>query len=137
MTGTQKDVLLFHQSLDRASAEGTFFDDFYNSFIASGEDVASFFSNTDMERQKRKMKSSLHMMTMLIDETPGADMYMEHLARVHHRYEIPASMYQVWLDALIDTVRKNDPEFSGELEQVWRRVIGKGIEIMVSPAPRS
>lgn len=134
MTILKGDVRLFHESLDRATASGNFVDNFYDGFMKSDKNVSAFFSNTDMDRLKRKLKSSLHMITMLVDDTPGADMYMEHLAKVHHKYMIPAPMYEVWLDALIASVQKNDTEFTPELEQVWRRVIGKGIDVMSAAA---
>ncbi|HBE91644.1 MAG TPA: hypothetical protein DDW55_03630 [Gammaproteobacteria bacterium] len=85
-----------------------------------------------MGRLKRKLKSSLHMMTLLIDESPGIEMYVAHLSRVHDSYQIPASMYQIWLDTLIDAARRCDPLFDSGLEVIWREVLGKRIAIMAA-----
>jgi truncated hemoglobin YjbI len=124
----------FHASLQRACADDRFLDLFYTRFIDADERIPGFFSNTDMQRQKRKLMSSLQMMTRLVDDEPGADMYMDHLARVHDRYHIPAQMYDLWLDALIDAVRQCDTEFDDDLEMVWRDMVGRGIDIMTSTA---
>jgi hypothetical protein len=131
---SDEDIRLFHASLDRASAcpEGDFLGVFYDGFMASSSGVASLFERTDMERLKRKLKSSLHMMTMLADDAPGVEFYVEYLGRVHNRYQITEDMYHAWLDALIVSVRQCDPEFTPGLEQVWRRVLGRGIAIMVA-----
>jgi truncated hemoglobin YjbI len=83
-----------------------------------------------MGRLKRKLQSSLHMMTMLADGIPGTEMYMGHLAKVHDRYHIPPEFFEIWLDVLIDAVKQFDTEFNDEVEAAWRKVIGKGIEIM-------
>ena len=85
-----------------------------------------------MGRLKRKLKSSLHMMTLLVDESPGVDMYVAHLSRVHDSYRIPAALYQVWLDTLIEAVQRCDPLFDRNLESIWRNVLSRGIAIMAA-----
>lgn len=130
MSISEQDLVTFHESLDRASNSGKFMDVFYDGFIASSIDVEMIFKDTDMERLKRKLKSSLHMMTMLVDNEPGTEMYIGHLARVHDRYSIPPEMFNVWMDLLIEAVSTCDHEFDDETEAVWRDVIGKGIAIM-------
>ena len=127
---SEQDLTVFHDSLDRASNSGRFMDVFYDGFIASSIDVEKIFKDTDMDRLKRKLKSSLHMMTMLVDDVPGTEMYVGHLARVHDRYHIPPEMFSVWMDLLIEAVRDCDTEFDDKTEAVWRDVIGRGISIM-------
>ena len=100
--------------------------------MSRSDEIRAYFSNTDMGRLKRKLKSSLHMMSLLADGSPGIEMYMSHLSRVHDSYHIPAHLYQVWLDALIDAVRRCDSFFNEQTERVWREIMGRGINIMVS-----
>ena len=130
MAVSEQDLVDFHDSLDRASNSGRFMDVFYDGFVASSIDVEKIFKDTDMERLKRKLKSSLHMMTMLVDDAPGTEMYIGHLARVHDRYSIPPEMFNVWMDLLIEAVRECDSEFDDSVEAIWRDVIGEGIAIM-------
>lgn len=134
MSISEQDLVNFHESLDRASGSGKFMDVFYDGFIASSIDVEMIFKDTDMDRLKRKLKSSLHMMTMLVDNEPGTEMYVGHLARVHDRYHIPPEMFNVWMDLLIEAVRVCDQEFDARTEKIWRQVIGRGIAIMAQGA---
>ena len=134
MSISEQDLVAFHESLDRASNSGKFLDVFYDGFIASSIDVEMIFKDTDMNRLKRKLKSSLHMMTMLVDNEPGTEMYIGHLARVHDRYNIPPEMFSLWMDLLIEAVRVCDQEFDDRTETVWREVIGRGIAIMTQGA---
>lgn len=127
---SEQDLSIFHESLNRASGSGHLTDVFYDGFIASSIDIEKIFKDSDMGRLKRKLQSSLHMMTMLADGIPGTEMYMGHLAKVHDRYHIPPEFFEIWLDVLIDAVKQFDTEFDDEVEAAWRKVIGKGIEIM-------
>jgi truncated hemoglobin YjbI len=128
---SEKELRLFHDSLDRASADSSFLDLFYDGFISSSSEIRDIFKDADMERLKRKLKSSLHMMTLLVDGAPGSEMYMGHLARVHGRYHIRPGMFGIWVDTLISAVASCDSEFSPDIEAVWRKVIGRGVDIML------
>ena len=75
----------FHASLARASADPRFLDVFYERFMASSPAIAAIFAGRDMARLKRKLGASLHVMTLAIDGSPGADMYRGYLASVHQR----------------------------------------------------
>lgn len=130
MTITEHELAIFHASLNRASANGSFLDAFYDGFTSSSIDIENIFKDSDMDRLKRKLQSSLHMMTMLADDIAGTEMYMGHLAKVHDRYHIPPEFFDIWLDVLIDATREFDEEFDEQTETVCRKVIGKGIEIM-------
>lgn len=127
-----EELELFHASLDRASANPVFLDAFYDGFMLRSDEIKAYFEHTDMGRLKRKLKSSLHMMSLLVDRSPGIEMYIAHLSRVHNGYNIPAHLYDIWLDALIDAVRRCDLSFDQRTEEVWRRVLGEGIAIMTA-----
>ena len=123
MDVASSDIRVFHESLERVCADDSFLDLFYEGFMGSDEHVAGFFTNTDMARQKRKLRSSLQMLTKLIDDEPGADMYMGTLARVHDRYHIPPQMYLLWLDSLIDAVRQCDPVIRSRRDEDAGRLV--------------
>jgi truncated hemoglobin YjbI len=137
MAITENDLRLFHESLERASADSRFLDLFYDGFISSSEEIRQIFINSDMDRLKRKLKSSLHMLTLLADDAPGSEMYMGHLARVHGRYHIHPEMFDMWLDSLVSAVALCDSEFSPQIEDAWRNVIGRGIDIMLQGSKAS
>jgi hemoglobin-like flavoprotein len=120
----------FHASLARASANPRFLDVFYARFMDSSPTVAAVFAGKDMEQLKRKLRSSLHVMTLAVDGAPGADMYLDYLGKVHTRLDIAPRMYDAWLDALVATAAECDPQFTQELDAVWRAVVGAGVRMI-------
>jgi hemoglobin-like flavoprotein len=124
----------FHASLARASADPRFLDVFYARFMGSSPAVAAVFAGRDMEHLKRKLRSSLQVMTLAIDGAPGADMYLDYLGKVHTRLEIAPGMYDAWLDALVATAAECDPQFSVQLDAVWRAVVGAGVRMIKNAA---
>jgi hemoglobin-like flavoprotein len=120
-------VEMFHSSLERAAAHARFADVFYARFMASSPAVAAIFSGVDVDKLKRKLRSSLHVMTLAADDAPGADLYLDYLGAVHTQLDIRPEMYDAWLDALVATVAECDPEFCGAIERAWRSVIGAGV----------
>ena len=96
--------------------------------------MAEKFANTDFERQKLAMRLSLRMMAMASAEGDAAALYLEYIARRHdrHHLNIDPELYDLWLEALIDTAREFDDEFDAEVEQAWRTVMRYGIEYMIS-----
>lgn len=117
----------FHASLARTTAHARFADVFYARFLASSPAVAAVFAGVDVEKLKRKLRSSLHVMTLAADDAPGADLYLDYLGAVHTRLDIAPQMYDAWLDALVATAAECDPQFCAETERIWRQVIGTGV----------
>ena len=120
----------YHQSLERALSCNEFLDRFYDGFMNSSADIRQFFRNTDMAKLKRKLSTTLRLITMAADDSPGADMYLEYLGKYHRDIHVTEDLYDKWLDALINSVRHCDPEYDDQLEQVWRNVINIGIQHM-------
>jgi hypothetical protein len=61
----------------------------------------------------------------------------EELVRLAERHsrrgvDIPPAMYDQWLDALCEAVRDNDPNYTPDLEVLWRRAMKNGIELFQS-----
>ncbi len=120
----------FHISLERILACDDFLDRFYDSFIASSDEIKSFFKHSDMARQKRKLATTLRLITMAVDDSPGADMYLEYLGKYHRDINVNKELYELWLDALIDSARHCDPGFDDNTESLWRQAIRTGIAHM-------
>lgn len=120
----------FHASLDRATADPAFLDRFYDSFMAISPEIAAIFERTDMQRLKRKLKSSLHLMTLAVDEAPGADEYLRFLGRTHRRFDLASEHFELWMRSLIGAAERCDPEFGPELEAIWGDVLSDGVAIM-------
>ena len=127
-------VQLFDESLGRVTRAGLredFFDSFYKRFLSSSSEIALKFKNADLHRQKEMLRKSLLEITQFF-VTHSSSPRMEQLASIHskEKYDIRPSLYDNWLNSLLQTVRKFDPKYSPEVELAWRVVLAPGIEYM-------
>ncbi|HTN75627.1 MAG TPA: globin, partial [Pirellulaceae bacterium] len=92
------------------------------------------FTNTDMAKQKQLLREGITFMIMFNDGGAMAEQKIRGLGASHseQRMNIDPALYSFWLDALLTTIAKHDKNFSPELDKAWRRVLGKGIEMMRS-----
>jgi hypothetical protein len=127
---TSHELDQFHQSLERALACEEFLDRFYDGFLNKNEDIRQFFQHSDMAKLKRKLSTTLRLIILAADDSPGADMYLEYLGKYHRDINVTEDLYGKWLDALIDSVRHCDPQYDSGLEQLWRSAISIGITHM-------
>ena len=131
----EKTLKTFDESLRRCDAIPGFLESFYKKFLGSSPKVKEKFAKTDFVRQKRALRASLHLMPLAAaDKANGPDRYLKDLAVRHSQAElnIGAEFYDLWLDSLLDTVRKRDPQFNPEIEQAWEDVMMVGISYLLS-----
>ena len=127
-------IAKFDESLERCTASAEFTDRFYERFLASSPKVRQRFANTDFARQKRALRSSLNLMLLVAaDEEKGPARYLNDIAERHSKrdLDIGAELYDLWLDALLETVKECDPQFSPEVEHAWERVMMVGISYLL------
>lgn len=114
-----------------AGVRGDFIERFYQRFLAGSPDVARRFALTDMRRQQLMLARSLDEMARFSHDRRAP----ETLRRTAARHgpgdlEIPAGLYDEWLEALLASVREFDPECTEEVLLAWRVVLAPGIEYM-------
>ena len=128
---------LFDQSFDQiifnTNNSQQFFQRFYDHFIHSNTQVLEKFANTNMTRQATMLKMSF--MTMLeyantLEETPR----LRAIAEVHSRrqVDIKPELYDLWLAALIVTIKEVLPNTDDATLQAWRKMLAPGIDYMKS-----
>ncbi|MDO6749883.1 globin, partial [Gilvimarinus sp. 1_MG-2023] len=63
-----------------------------------------------------------------------SDTKIRALGKSHSRAEmnINPMYYSLWLDALMETLARHDPQFSPELEATWRRTLKPSIDMIKS-----
>ncbi len=126
---------IFNESFERVlgidSDKDHFFDLFYEIFIDSSEKVAAKFENTDMERQKVVVRSSLYHMMHFYAAKESSE-YMDQLAESHGKSakNIEPELYDLWLEAMIETLKECDPQYGRKVELAWRVVLAPGIAFM-------
>ena len=121
-------------SYHRCESAGGLFDAFYEIFLAKSPEISPRFAATDMERQKQDVMASVLMALRLAAGDPMAKKYIAEIAKSHNRHghSIRPELYDLWLDALCEAVRKRDPQFTAELERQWRQAMRPAIELMVA-----
>jgi hemoglobin-like flavoprotein len=129
-------VETFRASLKRCLAAPGFLESFYESFIASSEEVREKFKYTEMKRQARVLEDSLYVLATAVqgEENSPARGILPRIAARHSRQDldIRPELYDLWLTCLLDATRRYDPEFTPEIEAAWRSALGWGIEYMRS-----
>jgi len=124
----------FSASLSRCLADDQFLKRFYELFLDSSPVVAAKFEQTDFERQRRALGSSLYVMVMAVERSSPALAYLERVAERHSRndLDIGPELYDLWLDCLVRTVRERDPEWSDEVGAAWHDAMQVGTDMMRS-----
>lgn len=112
--------------------ESGFFDAFYRHFIQSSPEIAEKFKGTDMTRQREMLRMSLdHMIYFAIDKEETEEIARIAASHAKSQADIPARLYDLWLESLLRTVREFDPEYNEEIESAWREGLRPAIEYMV------
>ena len=121
-------------SYHRCEKSRGFFETFYRKFFDKSADIPPKFSLTDMEKQKQVVMASVLTCLRMQSGDEVARMAVEEIGERHSRRErdIPPKMYGLWLDALCESIREHDPEYSPDLEASWREAMRPSIEIITS-----
>ncbi|WP_370980567.1 globin [Agaribacterium sp. ZY112] len=126
---------LFDQSYERVrtAKQGNidFFDAFYMDFLGRSPEIRNKFRKTDMKKQRSMLEKSFYHL-LVFYATGDADDYMQRMVERHRGREVDISnhLYDMWMDALIDTVAKYDDEFTDETALAWRLVMAPGLTYM-------
>jgi len=128
------DYATVESSYDRCLENDEFFDSFYKTFLAKAEEIPPLFAGTDFRKQKQMIRMSVRMLVRLGLGEEGTKLAIRKLGASHSRsqHNIRPELYELWLDALCESIAQHDPECTPELEQKWRDTMHAGIEMMIS-----
>lgn len=121
---------LVFQSYGRCCRKDDFFVDFYDFFMSSSDTIRNRFLKTDMEAQRHLLRNGI--MQLILHARGMSDRKLRALGESHNRnhYDIKPEWYTLWLEALLKTVRRHDPDYTTELGKAWREVLNPGIELI-------
>lgn len=105
---------------------------FYEALLQADPRIKMMFKNTNFERQRELF---VHGVLMLIEYANGktlGEMAIKRLGELHSRRKmsVPPDLYPIWVNCLVETLAKLDPEFSPVLDRQWRATLQKGIDVM-------
>ncbi len=128
------DYATVEASYDRCLEDGDFFDTFYDKFLAKSEEIPPLFAETDFRKQKQMIRMSVRMLVRLGLGEDGTKLAINKLGESHSRrqHNIRPELYELWLDALCESIKQHDPQHTPQLEQQWQDTMHAGIEMMVS-----
>ena len=121
-------------SFQRCDLSNNFADVFYEKFIPKSKAIAIHFEGTDFFQQKKLLRATVKVLVNKNFENSNTQKVLNSIGNTHNRfgYAIEPHLYDFWLDALIETIEVLDENFSGELEQAWRLVMSRSIEVIIS-----
>jgi hemoglobin-like flavoprotein len=121
-------------SYDRCCAAEHFFEDFYRNFFARCPRAKPMFAHTDFERQNNLLRHAFGLLLVFPNQPEREPTILARVAERHSRRElgVDPSMYSPFMDALIDTVRECDPQFTPAVESAWRLTVEQGVAYMQS-----
>ena len=119
-------------SCDRCCAVPRFFEDFYNNFFARCPQARAMFARTDFERQHKLLRHAFGLLLNFPKQPAWEPTILARVAERHSRRDLVVhpSLYAPFIDALIETVRHCDPDFTPAVEDAWRRTVRRGVEYM-------
>lgn len=129
-----KQLELVAQSYGRCCVSQGFFDTFYNIFLSKNPEIRKMFENTDMKKQKELLREGIAFLTTFAKNSPMAVRKIEKLGESHsaNRLNVKPSLYPIWVDSLVEAIKKHDSNFNSDIEKAWRAVVALGISKMSS-----
>lgn len=117
------------ESYKRVAREPGFLDRFYTRFMDRDADVRARFQGVDMARQRFVLSRAV---TLLLQHASGVTHGVDGLRESAHHHgaegmNIPAYMYDLWIDALVETVAEHDPRFTPDLDASWRTLLRREV----------
>ena len=121
-------------SYDRCSASPDFISAFYARFFELRPEAKQLFAKTDFEKQHKLLRHAIGLLINFPGQPETEPNILAWAARRHSRRElgIDGSHYPPFLESLIDTVRRFDPEFTPAIEAAWRATLAPGFAYMQS-----
>ena len=121
---------LVFQSYGRCCNKDQFFVDFYEEFMSSSPSIKARFVGVDMKQQRHLLRNGI--MQLVLHSRGMSDSKLRDLAKSHSRagYDINPAWYDHWLNALMSTIKRHDPQYTGDIERAWRSAIMPGIDII-------
>lgn len=119
-------------SYGRCCVSPSFFDDFYQYFLASSPIIHSKFSNTNMAAQKLLLRQGILNVVLHARGMPDTKLRALGCSHAKKGFDIQPELYDLWLEALLKAISKHDSQVSPEALQGWREVLHKGIAVITS-----
>ncbi len=125
---------LFDESFARIvldpSRSGSFFDAFYENFLSDRKGAQTFLEGVEKGDQRHALQSTLMQIASFSTTRFKVHASITALADELRGRGLGEHAYRHWIDALITTVRQQDPLYRRETGQAWRVMMAPGLAFM-------
>jgi hemoglobin-like flavoprotein len=120
-------------SYHRCLASPGFLAAFYEQFFADCPGARELFAHTDLAKQTRLLQHAIGLLIAFPKQPSEGPRLLARLAEKHGTSElnIEPGSYAIFLDCLIDTVSRHDPQFNPRLGAAWRETLAPGVNYML------
>lgn len=107
-------VSVVQQSFNRCTNSDGFYDDFYEEFLQSSEEIQKLFADTSRATQLVFAQNGLSTILLYAMGNATSEDLLEDLIGKHgpQGLDVPPELYSNWVEALVSAVKIHDPEFS-------------------------
>jgi hemoglobin-like flavoprotein len=133
-TGVRDAMAIARASYERCSVAPDFLAAFYARFFELRPEARPLFAQTAFERQHKLLRHAIGLLLSFPGQQESDPNILARVAERHSRRElgIDPSHYPPFLESLIDTVRRYDPQCTPAVEQAWRVALAPGVAYMQS-----
>lgn len=119
-------------SYDRCCRATDFLQTFYRTFLAACPDAVALFAHTNFELQTKLLRHAIGLLLIFPNQPNKEPTILSRLAERHSRRDlnIDPGFYRPFVEALIDTVKQFDGEYTPAVEAAWRATVAPGVEYM-------
>lgn len=131
----QQKVKLVNDSFLRAKRNTLFAKDFYENLFFLNPAIKHYFIQTDFEHQEKAIMHGLQFLMGFLDQkNENARKQILRISKTHSNegMKIHPHHYYFWIEALIMTGKKLDPNWHRDLEYYWREVISFPVSFITS-----
>ncbi|MCJ8346319.1 hypothetical protein MJH12_12320 [bacterium] len=123
-------IEVFNDSWDRVQAlDDRFISIFHESFFASSPEIPVFFKETNLDNQKKLLRTTLlYIMSYSASRLPLSS--LKRLSNIHNKLKVKVIHFDLWMDAVINTIKIIDPKFNENIAKAWRETFQPGLEFM-------
>lgn len=134
MDAALQEALMMARASYQRAASPPFFSAFYNRLFEVRPDTRPLFANTEFERQHKLLRHAIGLLLSFPEESDREPTILARLAERHSRrdLDVDPSLYPPFLESLIDTIKRYDPQCTPAVEQAWRVSLAKGLAYMQS-----
>ncbi len=127
-------VAKVRSSFNRCCCQDNFIPAFFDRLIATVPQAAERFAETDSATLGTLLHAGIVHLIDFADGVVGIESKIRELGikHDHKHYNVPPELYGYWIEALVQTASRFDPQFNEALGAAWKDVLQPGTKLMAS-----